>query len=69
MAKLHPRLVPQLLVRDLKQTLAFYKRLGFLEPPDCPSNSTWAEVERDGVALHFHTEPPHGTPPTQSRNA
>jgi len=57
------RLVPQLLVRDMAESLAFYKKLGFEPPPDCPSNATWAEVVRDGVTLHFHTEPPDGTPP------
>jgi len=59
------RLVPALLVRDMKETLAFYRKLGF-ELTGCHPNHvspTWAEVTRDSVVLQFHTEPPHGTPP------
>src|SRR5215475_14596073 len=57
------RLVPALLVRDMEETLAFYRKLGFrligCHPPGMP---TWAEVSRDSVTFQFHTEPPHGTP-------
>lgn len=63
--KLKPRLVPALLVKDMAQTLAFYRTLGF-ELAACqpdPQRATWAEVTRDGVTLQFHTEPPCGTPP------
>lgn len=58
------RLVPALLVRDLAETLAFYERLGFrVTGGGVPrAAATWAEVQRDGVALQFHTEPPCGTP-------
>jgi catechol 2,3-dioxygenase-like lactoylglutathione lyase family enzyme len=59
------RLVPALLVRDMHQTIAFYRTLGF-DVTGChptPAAPTWAEVRRDGVVLQFHTEPPHGTPP------
>ena len=59
------KLVPALLVRNMGETLAFYKKLGFEMTGRYPHHSapTWAEVQRDGVALQFHTEPPHGTPP------
>lgn len=60
------RLVPALLVRDMSETLAFYRKLGFVLT-GCHSNHaapTWAEVKRDSVVLQFHTEPPRGTPPT-----
>ena len=63
--KLTPRLVPALLVKDMRETLEFYRTLGFALAgchPD-PTRATWAEVVRDGVALQFHTDPPHGTPP------
>ncbi|MBL8511424.1 MAG: hypothetical protein JNM52_07245 [Betaproteobacteria bacterium] len=62
--KLHPRLVPALLVKDMGVTLAFYRHLGFKLSGCHPDQegATWAEVERDGVVLQFHTEPPDGTP-------
>jgi len=58
------QLVPALLVRDMRETLAFYQKLGFVLTGCHPhqSNATWAEVKRDSVVLQFHTEPPHGTP-------
>ncbi len=62
--KLSPRLVPALLVSDMGETLAFYRKLGFElagSHPD-PQHATWAEVSRDGVVLQFHTEPSRGTP-------
>jgi len=51
-------------VRDIAETLAFYRRLGFTVTGAHPKESaaTWAEVHRNGVSLMFHTEPPHGTP-------
>ncbi|HEY0009870.1 MAG TPA: VOC family protein [Tepidisphaeraceae bacterium] len=58
------RLVPALLVKDIRSSLAFYQRLGFectAVLPDA-ADPKWAEVKRDGVALRFHSEPPHGTP-------
>ena len=60
------RLVPALLVRDMGETLEFYRRLGFRRTGCHPAESspTWAEVERDSVTLQFHTDPPSGTPPT-----
>ena len=60
------RLVPALLVRDMSETLAFYRKLGFVLTGCHPNHSapTWAEVKRDSVVLQFHTEPPRGTPPT-----
>jgi len=60
------RLVPALLVRNMSETVAFYRKLGF-ELTGCHPNHaapTWAEVTRGSVVLQFHTEPPHGTPPT-----
>ena len=64
--KIGQRLVPALLVRDMGETLEFYRRLGFRLTGYHPdeSNLTWAEVKRDSVTFQFHTEPPHGTPPT-----
>jgi len=59
------RLVPALLVRDMSETLSFYRKLGF-ELTGChpdPATASWAEVQRDGVVFRFHTEPPVGTPP------
>jgi len=60
------RLVPALLVSDMQETLDFYRRLGFTVTGAHPGETvtTWAEVQRDGVTLMFHTEPPHGTPST-----
>ena len=57
-------LVPALLVRDMRETIAFYRRLGFepTEPDLDPATATWAEVRRGAIVLQFHTEPPHGTP-------
>ena len=63
------RLVPALLVRDMAETLAFYRKLGFRrtggEPREAESDAelTWAEVRRDGITLQLHDEAPHGTPP------
>lgn len=58
------RLVPALLVRDMGETLEFYRRLGFRLTGCHPaeSNPTWAEVQRGSVTLQFHTEAPSGTP-------
>lgn len=62
--KLKQRLVPALLVNDLPETLAFYRKLGFEVTGYHPNRQqpTWAEVGRDGVTLQFHTEPSRGTP-------
>lgn len=59
------RLVPALLVRDMAETLDFYRKLGFLVTGCHPdrANPAWAEVRRDAVTLQFHTDPPVGTPP------
>jgi hypothetical protein len=59
------RLVPALLVGDMRGPLAFYHELGFVLTGCYPDQSTptWAEVKRDSVVLQFHTAPPHGTPP------
>lgn len=64
-ADLGQRLVPSLLVRDLDETLAFYRRLGFRQTGRWPvaGEPTWAEVRRDSVILQFYSEPPRGTPP------
>jgi catechol 2,3-dioxygenase-like lactoylglutathione lyase family enzyme len=62
--KLSQKLVPALLVKDMSETLAFYRKLGFglagCQPDE--QHACWAEVVRDGVALQFHTEPVCGTP-------
>lgn len=63
-AKLSQRVIPALLVRDMVQTLRFYKELGF-EVSGCHPNGTapeWAEVSRDDVLIQLHTEAPRGTP-------
>lgn len=62
--KLGPRVVPALLVKDMTETLAFYRKLGFVLSGYHPDQNhpTWAEVVRDGVTFQFHTEPPRGTP-------
>ena len=59
------RVVPALLVRDMAETIAFYRRLGFEpEREDCDwAASPWVEVRRGALTLQFHTEPPCGTPP------
>lgn len=66
MTSIGNRIVPSLLVRDLPVTLAFYERLGFrLTGCDGERGAVgWAEVTRDGIVLRFHTEAPHGTPPS-----
>lgn len=57
------RLVPALLVQDMRETLEFYRRLGFqVAGHNSESDPTWAEVERDSVKLQFYTDPPPGTP-------
>ncbi len=64
--RLGARLVPALLVRDMAETLAFYRQLGFRVVGCHPDEvkPTWAEIQRDSVALQFHTEPSCGTPGT-----
>jgi len=63
-AGLEGRIVPALLVRDMQETLAFYRTLGFRLTGCHPDQDepTWAEVGRDHVVFQFHTEPPEGTP-------
>lgn len=58
------QVVPALLVRDMRETIAFYEVLGFGLAGCYPdeTNPVWAEVRRDGVTFQFHTDPPHGTP-------
>jgi len=56
--------VPSLLVSDLPETLAFYRRLGFRQTGRWPEEgeTLWAEVQRGGMTLWFYTEAPVGTP-------
>ena len=65
-ARLRQQVVPALLVRDMKETLSFYKRLGFRVTGRFPddANPVWSEVARDAVVIQFHTEPSVGTPET-----
>jgi catechol 2,3-dioxygenase-like lactoylglutathione lyase family enzyme len=58
------RLVPALLVRDMGETLEFYRTLGFQVTGYYPDelNPTWAEVRRDSVTFQFRVDPPSGTP-------
>lgn len=62
--RLSERLVPSLLVRDIGETLAYYRKLGF-EVTGCDgaeTSSTWAEVSRGQTTFQFYSEPPNGTP-------
>ncbi len=58
------RLVPALLVRDMGETLAFYRKLGFRLTGCHPGedNPDWIELMRESVVIQFHREPPRGTP-------
>ena len=58
------RVVPSLLVRDMEETLAFYRLIGFHVAGTHPDREapTWAEVKRNEVALQFYVESPEGTP-------
>ena len=60
------RFVPSLLVRDMAETLAFYRQLGFEVTgcDDAEASSTWAEVKRGEITVQFYSEAPHGTPST-----
>jgi catechol 2,3-dioxygenase-like lactoylglutathione lyase family enzyme len=58
------RVVPSLLVNDMRRTIEFYiDKLGFTQTGYYPieSDPDWTELRRDGVAIHFYTEPPHVT--------
>lgn len=60
------QLVPSLLVRNIDETLAFYRQLGF-EVTGCDgaeTSSTWAEVKRGEITFQFYSEAPNGTPST-----
>ena len=63
-SKLQQRLVPALLVKDMDETLAIYRNLGFEVTGSDSEEKTigWAEVARDGVTLQFHSDPSCGTP-------
>lgn len=57
------RIVPSLLVKDISESVDFYKKLGF-ELTGChpaQAEADWAEVSRNGVSFQFYTEPPIGT--------
>jgi len=56
--------VPSLLVRDVRETLAFYERIGFEATGWYPSQEapTWAEVRRGPLVLELYVEPPIGSP-------
>ncbi len=57
------RIVPSLLVRDMAETLSFYRKLGFVVSGHNGNGASgWAEVHRGAVAIQFYTDPPHGTP-------
>ncbi len=57
-ATLSQLVTPSLFARDLGQTIAFYERLGFRvtgrQPDAAP---TWVRLVRDGVTLHFSSQP------------
>ncbi|HCA56586.1 MAG TPA: hypothetical protein DEP46_01245 [Blastocatellia bacterium] len=60
------QLVPSLLVRNIDETLAFYRQLGFEVTgcDDAETSSTWAEVKRGEITFQFYSEAPNGTPST-----
>jgi catechol 2,3-dioxygenase-like lactoylglutathione lyase family enzyme len=49
--------VPILPSRDLRETLAFYERLGFRNAGAPPEEWDYLIVERGGIELHFFGEP------------
>ena len=58
------RVVPSLLVADMRRTIDFYvEKLGFTQTGYYPieSDPEWTELRRDGVAIHFYTDAPHAT--------
>ena len=58
------RVVPSLLVSDMRRTLEFYvEKLGFTQTGFYPieSDPEWTEVRRDDVAIHFYVDAPHST--------
>jgi catechol 2,3-dioxygenase-like lactoylglutathione lyase family enzyme len=50
------RAVPILPSRDLRETLAFYERLGFENRGAPPEVWDYLIVERDGIELHFYAD-------------
>ena len=63
------RIVPALLVSDMRESLEFYiERLGFVQTGYYPieSNPAQTEVRRDGVAIILVTEAPHARSDTPS---
>lgn len=60
------RLIPSLLVRDIGEILAYYRKLGFtvIGCDGAETSSTWAEVSRGQITFQFYSEPPHGAPAT-----
>jgi catechol 2,3-dioxygenase-like lactoylglutathione lyase family enzyme len=58
------RVVPSLLVSDMRRTIDFYvEKLGFTQTGYYPieSDPEWTELRRDDVAIHFYTDAPHST--------
>ena len=58
------RVVPSLLVSDMRRTIDFYvDKLGFTQTGYYPieSDPEWTELRRDDVAIHFYTDAPHAT--------
>lgn len=58
------RVVPSLLVTDMRRTIEFYvEKLGFTQTGYYPieSEPEWTELRRDDVAIHFYTESLHST--------
>ena len=58
------RVVPSLLVSDMRRTLEFYvEKLGFTQTGFYPieSDPEWTELRRDDVAIHFYVDAPHST--------
>ena len=68
---LGPRVLPCLLVADMRETLDFYlNRLGFTQTGYYPieSNPVRTEVRRDGVALIFFSESMRGLGDTPAQS-
>lgn len=55
------RVTPSLLARDMSETLAFYRSLGF-RISGGGVDTGWLELTRDEASLQFYSDPPVSTP-------
>jgi catechol 2,3-dioxygenase-like lactoylglutathione lyase family enzyme len=56
-AALAGQVIPTLPARDIDETVAYYKRLGFELVADYPGERRYAIVRRDDAELHFYEFP------------